>query len=135
MSEILIVEDDPSVLETISLLLELEGHHVRTALNGAEGLALLRQKFPDVTITDIEMPILDGPGMALRMFLENHGLEKVPIVIVSAFPNIQKTADEVGTPYFISKPFEIDELLSTVSRAIHERISPARPPQSYDMAG
>jgi CheY-like chemotaxis protein len=120
MSEILIVEDDPSVLATISLLLELEGHHVRTAINGAEGLALLREKYPDVTITDIEMPILDGPGMALRMLAENHGLEKVPIVIVSAFPNIQKTADAVGTPYYISKPFEIDDLLKIVYRAIQE---------------
>jgi len=124
MIEILIVEDDPSVLKTLSMLLELEGYRVRAAANGAEALGLLKERFPVLTISDIEMPVLDGPGMACQMRAENHGLEKIPIVIVSAFPNIEQIAEKMGTPYFISKPFEIDQLLELVERAIREQKSP-----------
>ena len=124
MADILIVEDDPSVASILVMLLEMEGHRTRTAANGLEGLQRLQDKSPDLTISDIEMPILDGPSMCNRMLIEDHGLEKIPVILISGFPELDRLAEEVGTPYFTSKPFAIDALLNLVNRALRERASP-----------
>jgi CheY-like chemotaxis protein len=83
MAEVLVVDDDDDVALLIEAFLEREGHRVRHASNGEQGLALLREALPDLLVMDIEMPILDGPGMAARMLVENAGKERVPILIVS----------------------------------------------------
>jgi CheY-like chemotaxis protein len=124
MANILLVEDDPAVLMTLSFILETEGHVVRAAANGFEGLRCMKECTPELTVSDIEMPVLDGPSMALEIFYEDHGLEKVPLIILSGFPDISLIARQVGTPYFLSKPFEIDALSRLVEQALRERIPP-----------
>ena len=95
---------------------------------------LLRQKHPSLTLSDIEMPILDGPGMAFRMFIEDQGMENIPILLISGFPNLRIIADQIGTPYFIAKPFEIEELLELVKRALEDRVVPERSNPMYKNA-
>ena len=129
MADILIVEDDPAVSMTLALIVEADGHQSRIAPNGAAGLELLRERIPDLTVTDIEMPVRDGPSMALQMFLEDHGLERVPIVLLSGFPDIGDIARDVGTPYYLSKPFDIDRLREIVERALRERVFPVPQPR------
>ncbi|MGZ3688677.1 MAG: response regulator [Bdellovibrionota bacterium] len=124
MPEILIVEDDAAVASTLAILLQTEGYETRTAANGIEGLRALRERLPDLTITDIEMPVLDGPGMANRMLIEDNGLERIPIVVISGFPEIDRLAEEVGTPYYILKPYSIDQILELIQKALQERIYP-----------
>lgn len=101
----------------IKQILVIDGYSVRMAHNGEDGLRQLREHKPDLVVTDTEMPILDGPGMAYRRFLEDAGLERVPIVIISGFPEPKTLAECVGTPYFISKPIEINAALALIKKS------------------
>jgi CheY-like chemotaxis protein len=124
MADILVVEDDPSVSNILTMLLEMEGHTTRAAANGLEALLQLRDKHPDLTISDIEMPVLDGPSLCTRMMVEDQGMERIPILLISGFPELERLAHEVGTPYYSGKPFQIEALLQLVRRALKERIPP-----------
>jgi DNA-binding NtrC family response regulator len=62
--------------------------------------------------------------MANQMLLEDQGLEIMPLILFSGFPEIDRLAEEIGTPYYISKPFEIDDLLDLVNHALKERNPP-----------
>jgi DNA-binding NtrC family response regulator len=123
MAHLLIVDDDSEV--TASLRLVLERHHVvKVAGNGEEGLRLLNERRPDLILLDVEMPVLDGPDMAYRMFVEDAGREKIPIILVSGVPNLERVAQRVGTPYYLLKPVDIEPLFEIVQRALIERRAP-----------
>jgi CheY-like chemotaxis protein len=126
MSNVLIVDDDFDIVEGLTELLKGEGYGVHTARTGEEGLAVLRSaSLPDAILLDVDMPILGGPGMAHKMLLHDAGEERVPIVLVSARPDLPAIATEMGTPYSVGKPFDIGVLLSLLERAIHDRVPPA----------
>lgn len=127
MAEVLVVEDNEDLLMLTDLLLTGAGHTVRSGRDGEEGLALISDRQPEVVVMDVEMPGLGGPGMASRMFVENLGRENIPIVIVSAHSDLAAIALAVGTPYFLSKPFAVKDLLALLDRALRERQVP-RPP-------
>jgi DNA-binding response OmpR family regulator len=127
VTEVLIVEDNADISESLECLLTFEGYGVRSAPHGEAGLSALDDRLPDVVLLDVDMPVLDGPGMAYRMFVVNCGREKVPIVLCSAIPRLSDIAARVGTPYYIGKPPDPDKLLSMIARAAEERIAP-RPP-------
>lgn len=124
MADVLLVDDDEDVTWVLEQLLEIAGHTVRIAHDGEEGLLLLEQRIPDVTILDVEMPLLDGPSMAYRMFVHDCGLENIPIVLVSGVFDLARVAARVGTPYFTAKPFDTGTMLSLVDRALSERLPP-----------
>lgn len=127
MAHILLVDDDPDVVETTTLILSAEGHRIELAANGKEGLAALERGLPDLVVLDIEMPVLDGPQMAYRMFLQDCGREKVPILLISGAADLKQIAAIVGTPYRIAKPYHIDAFLSLVERVLSERTPPSPP--------
>ncbi len=122
----LIVDDDEDVAWAVEQLVLSAGHTVRVAADGEAGLAALAERAPDVVILDVEMPLLDGPGMAYRMFVHDAGLEEIPIVLLSGVFELHKVAERVGTPYFTPKPFDPRQLLALVQRALTER-APPRP--------
>jgi DNA-binding NtrC family response regulator len=124
VANILIVDDDRDVAEPLIMFLEFEGHKTRYAANGIEGLAAVSQRFPDLIFLDIDMPHLNGPEMAYRLLVEDCGREKIPVLIISGVPDIKKIAQEVGTPYFVPKPYALDDLQKTLSTALHERRAP-----------
>jgi DNA-binding NtrC family response regulator len=127
VANLLVVDDDLDVCWILRELLEGAGHTVRVAHDGQEGLKRLEESMPDAVVLDVEMPILDGPGLAYRMFVHNVGLENIPIVLVSGVYDLQSIARQVGTPYFMGKPFDFGVLLSTLGRSLDERALP-RPP-------
>jgi DNA-binding response OmpR family regulator len=127
MADLLLVDDDADIAETLSEFLRDQGHHVRVAGNGEEGLRLLDQGLPDVALLDVEMPVLDGPRMAHRMFLEDLGRERVPILFLSGVADLDRVAAHLGTPYYLPKPFSIDRLLQMLARALRERAAPTYP--------
>jgi CheY-like chemotaxis protein len=127
MADLVLVDDDPDIAQTLSEFLRDQGHLVRIAANGAEGLQLLDEGFPDVVLLDVEMPVLDGPRMAHCMFLHDTGWENVPILFLSGVADLDRIAARVGTPYYLPKPFSLDRLLQMLARALHERAAPTYP--------
>jgi DNA-binding response OmpR family regulator len=125
MGDILVVEDDPDIAFLLQIALEDEGHVVRRAAEGEQGLARLSESLPELVVMDVRMPLLDGPGMAWRMFVEDAGRERIPILIVSGEQELAEIAQTVGTPYFLRKPFAPEELAAVVARALREQ----RPPR------
>ena len=126
MADILIVDDDEDLGDTLAQLLAGLGHDVRVARDGHEGLsALVERALPDAAILDIEMPVLDGPGMANEMFVQNAGKERIPIVLISGYVDLRAIAERVGTPYFAPQPCTLDTLLDGLERALRERTPPA----------
>ncbi|WP_437523424.1 response regulator [Sorangium sp. So ce726] len=128
MADLLLVDDSHDINEAMEMLLTAEGHRVRIATDGKAGLRALEERFPDLIVLDVEMPELDGPGMACRMLIENSGREKIPIVFVSGVEGLHEIARRIGTPYMLGKPCDPDKLLSMLARALEERIAP-RPPK------
>lgn len=127
MASVLIIDDDLDGAEALAEIMRAEGHDVRVGYNGQEGLWLVHERIPDLVLLDVEMPVLDGPGMAYQMFLQDMGLEGVPIVFLSGVPNLREVAAAAGTPYFLGKPYRYDWIVALVERALAERIAPHPP--------
>ena len=126
MANLLLVDDDRDVVETFGDLLREDGHEVRTAASGAEGLQVLRAApLPDAVVLDVDMPGLGGPGMAHRMLVHDAGEELVPVVLLSARLDLPQIAERMGTPYFASKGGDPEKLLATINRALVERMAPS----------
>jgi CheY-like chemotaxis protein len=96
------------------------------------GLRLLHERAPDIVLLDIEMPILDGPGMVTRILVHDAGLEEIPVVLLSGSPELTRVAREVGTPYFLGKPYTYERLMDLVGQALRERAPPAPPKRVRD---
>jgi FixJ family two-component response regulator len=79
---------------------------------------------PDAVLLDVEMPILDGPGMAYQMFVRNCGLENIPIILLSGVVDLEQVAARVGTPYFLGKPYALGSVQALCDRALVERTPP-----------
>jgi DNA-binding NtrC family response regulator len=127
VADVLIIDDDIDSADVLAHIMQLQGHEVRIGYNGQDGLRLANERTPDIALLDIEMPLLDGPGMAYEMLLHNMGLEHVPVVFLSGSPQLREIAERVGTPYFLAKPYGYSALISLVARALAERIAPSWP--------
>ncbi len=123
---ILVVEDEPMVLELITTRLQLAGYQTFYARDGHEGLARLNEVRPNAMILDINMPRLDGFDV-LRKMKENGQTLRVPVMVLTARNQADdvQTAIKLGARDFLSKPFNDDQLLARVARLV--RRAPARP--------
>jgi CheY-like chemotaxis protein len=125
VAHLLVVDDDLDIVESLEGLLHSEGHDVRTARTGEEGLQALRiPPLPDVILLDVDMPVLGGIGMAHQMMLHDAGEDRIPIMLCSARHDLPELAAKMGTPYWLAKPFGADRLLPLLSRALHDRVAP-----------
>jgi DNA-binding NtrC family response regulator len=112
---VLVVDDDESILAAIGEFLTLEGYAVRTAANGKEALeAIDGNAAPSLVLLDMRMPVMDG--WAFAQAARERGLD-LPILVMTAAENARHWADEIGTPHFLAKPFDLEELLAAVDRA------------------
>jgi CheY-like chemotaxis protein len=127
MASLLLVDDDEDTLGAMADVLASEGHEVRVAHDGLEGLDRVTQGAFDLICLDIEMPRLTGPQMAHELYLRDAGNEKIPIVLLSGNLDLPEVARTVGTPYFLPKPCMVDALVALVGRALTQRACP-RPP-------
>ena len=116
---ILVVDDEPSVRDVLTALLEDEGYLVRTASNGREALATLRTWQPALILLDLMMPGMDG--LAFRTAQRGEGLHlQVPTVVLSAARDAQSQATQIGAVAVIPKPFDVDVLLTVVERVVSQ---------------
>jgi CheY-like chemotaxis protein len=109
---VLVVDDDPDILEAICDVLEVEGYRVARARNGQEALDRVGEERPRAILLDLMMPVMDGIAFA-EALRERAGGERIPIVVISADGNPQR-AVAVGARGFLAKPFDIDALLAQV---------------------
>lgn len=120
MARILIIDDDPSLLQLFKQFLSGEGHIVSSASNGKEGLSLMKQQRPDLIITDIMMPEMDGlevvreirkshPG--LPVIAMSGGMRNVPI-------NFLPHAKKIGACRVFEKPVSLATLLEAVNELL-----------------
>src|SRR5213082_3267968 len=119
---ILVIDDDPAILATVSDALDLEGLPYVTASNGAEALDVLdNNRRPSLVLLDMRMPVLDGWGF-MRAVRER-GLE-LSVVVMTAAADARRWAREIGAQGVLAKPFELDELLNAVERLRQPRACP-----------
>jgi two-component system, chemotaxis family, chemotaxis protein CheY len=120
---VLVVDDDPDILDAICDILEGERYRVARARNGLEALDRVGEELPAVILLDLMMPVMDG--LAFATALRKQPLARsVPIVVISADGNPQRAA-ALGAAGFLAKPFDIDALLSRVSDVAGAAPSPA----------
>jgi CheY-like chemotaxis protein len=114
---VMVVEDDPDILETIAEVLEDDAYRPVLASNGASALDQLRaaQTKPCVILLDVMMPILDGRGFRARQ-QEDPELKGIPVVVLSAHADAALAAVEMQAEGFIRKPVDLHNLLDTVER-------------------
>ncbi|QKT04997.1 response regulator [Ectothiorhodospiraceae bacterium 2226] len=108
----LLVEDEPGIRTSLSLLLELEGYRLSTADNGDAGLAHMDAERPDLVITDYMMPGLDGLAM-IRAMRAIPALADVPVLLMSGALPADLDPLEVADA-FLQKPARIDRLVHTI---------------------
>ena len=110
---ILVVEDDPSLRETIAAALEINGYPVQQAENGAQALELVEQEAPSLVLLDMVMPVLDGREFAAQL---RAGGFDTPILVMSASRDPERSAEEIGAEGAVAKPFGVQELLIKVEQ-------------------
>ncbi|MGD0231014.1 MAG: response regulator [Syntrophorhabdales bacterium] len=117
--EILVVEDSPTQAEELKFILEKRGFEVSVASHGKAALAFLRTHKPDIVITDIIMPEMDGYELCRQMGLDP-SLADIPVILVTALsdPTNVLRGIEVGANNFITKPYDEGHLVSRIGYLI-----------------
>jgi CheY-like chemotaxis protein len=111
---VLIVDDDPDLLDVTSFVIEDEGMAVETARNGEEALALLRTgRLPTLVLLDLMMPVMNGWEF-LAAVANDPMLKGIPVVVLTATEH----AEVAGAREVLSKPMDLKELLRVVERYV-----------------
>ncbi len=121
-ARILVIEDNRDNLELMTYLLEVFGYEVLTAMDGEEGLEVARREFPNLVLSDLQMPKLDGYEVA-RAFRRDPRLAMLPLVAVTAYA-MRGDRDKVlaaGFDGYISKPIVPEEFVGQVERFLEPR--------------
>jgi CheY-like chemotaxis protein len=113
MPRVLVVEDEPDIAEALRDLLESEGYDVACAGHGREALDEIERAKPDVIVTDVMMPVMNGNEMLAE--LSRRGHSDIPVIVTSA-----ATSDAAWpiAATFLGKPFTFDELLLLIRQLV-----------------
>ena len=111
-ADILVVDNDAALRAIIREVLADEGYQVATARDGQEALELIAALRPALVLLDLEMPVVDGRGVAHELRRRENS---VPILLITAAWNGREIAEEIGARGCLLKPFGIDDLLRAVS--------------------
>ncbi len=116
---VLVVEDDPAIIELIRLLLEQEGFEVEVAHDGLEALDQMSMFVPDLVLLDLRLPKLGGLDVLWEM-RQNPKLNKTPVIIVSIDSSPQTILEgwRLGVDSYFVKPFDPEELIRIIRRII-----------------
>ncbi|HEX8234464.1 MAG TPA: ATP-binding protein [Abditibacteriaceae bacterium] len=126
LPRVLVVDDDPDIVDLISLYLQRNGYDTTAAYSGPEALRLLKEESFDAMTLDVLMPHMDGFDV-LHRIKENPAIANLPVVIVSVTNALPTSAEDIAQPLhrgnygFITKPFDEQMLRNTIARALHPR--------------
>ena len=113
-SYVLVVDDDPAIRGLVADALRSEGYTVDLAAHGKEALDAMRARRPATVVLDLMMPVMDGFSFMEACHREQL-CNDVPIVVISAVQDALKRMDELSVHACMAKPFDLDELIRTVS--------------------
>ncbi|MFP5501698.1 MAG: response regulator transcription factor [Candidatus Sericytochromatia bacterium] len=125
-TSLLVVDDEPSILETTRFILEAEGYRVLTASNGEEALEVLRRERPPLVLLDVMIPKLNGFEVCKRL-RQDPAIAGTYVLILTARGQKadEALAIEAGADAYVRKPFDDDEVLRQI-----EAVLAARGPQA-----
>jgi two-component system, OmpR family, alkaline phosphatase synthesis response regulator PhoP len=117
MARVLVIDDEPDILLLCRVNLEHAGHEALWAMDGENGLALLREQRPDAVVLDLMLPKIDGFDV-LKTLERERAVADVPIVVLTAMAGEQerRTSFEIGADEFITKPFSPGSLLDILDQ-------------------
>jgi len=117
---VLVIDDEPAMTDWLKAVLEHGGYEVRTALIGARGEEIFRSWRPDVAVTDMVLPDVDGIDL-LHRFKESQ--PETEVVVISGHGTISKavSAIKAGASYFLEKPIDSDSLLTLLEKAMERK--------------
>lgn len=114
--DILVVDDEVHIVGLIVDLLHDEGYTVRSALNGADALQMIAEHRPALILMDMYMPQMTG--MMLLKHLRSVGISDIPVILMTASPGAAEKFGASANVDYLAKPFDIEELLLSVSRYV-----------------
>jgi DNA-binding NtrC family response regulator len=119
-NNILVIDDEEQMLDSLRLNLQQAGYSVSTAASGGEGLALFNGGDFDLVLCDLQLP--DTPGMDVLKKLKQNG-SSTEVIIISAYGSIENAveATKAGAFHFVEKPFEFEELQLLIDRALERQ--------------
>ena len=120
---ILLIDDEVNLQQLIKIALKSKNYHVETANNGLEGLAKLETIQPDLIILDMNMPKMRGLEFYQRI-CDDTKCPRYPILMLTARANVEPVFKQLNIAGFISKPFEIADLLNEVETIIKKNQMP-----------
>ncbi len=118
LKKILLVEDEPAIAELLQAVLEEAGYQVDLAANGREGLRRLTVVQPDMVLSDVMMPVLDGRQLC-RAINTNPHYQAIPVVLMSAAREDQ-CCRECDCAAFLPKPFALEQVVATIAQVLQQ---------------
>ncbi len=115
--QILVVDDEPAWLSTISMVLQSKGYGVKTVMNAAEALAALTQFKPDLILSDVRMPDMNGFDFLDRI-KKNPAMASTPVVFLSAIDDFhaKRIARDLGAVDYITKPVDEQDMFLALEK-------------------
>lgn len=117
--KIMIADDDTGIIDAVVMMLEFEGYTVSSTVNGASVLEL-KNNYPDLLLLDVQMPGLDGREIC-RKLKQKEDTRNIPVILVSASTNLQKSAQDAGADDYLEKPFNMHDLLEKVALQLNRK--------------
>ena len=122
--KILIADDEQQLVLAMKIRLQSRGYQVVTASDGQQALELAEQEHPDLIILDVLMPVMDGYS-CLRELNVRFGRGRIPVVILTARDRMKDLFELEGIVDYVIKPFDHEDLLIRIERALKNIIKPA----------
>ena len=124
--KILVVDDEPQLALAVKIRLQSRGYEVVIAHDGQQGLELLEREQPDLVILDVLMPVMDGYS-CLREINARVGRGTLPIIMLTARDRMKDLFELEGIEDYVIKPFDHEDLLMRIDRALKRRAEPRAP--------
>lgn len=115
MKTILIVDDDPSILDVMRIILEEKGYSIEVLEKGLDALSRIEKEKPDLVFLDNWLPDITGEEV-IKKLKRNSATRSIPTVIISANHDITRIAKESGADDSLPKPFELEELIKVLEK-------------------
>ena len=117
--KILVVDDEPDIVKTVSMRLKSSGYEVVTAKDGVQAVEVAMKEQPDLIVLDIRMPEMDGHGVAARL-RDSIDTAFIPIIFLTASTTESdyQTAVGEGASKYVTKPFEPEELVAAIKQLL-----------------